>query len=188
MLTLEIGGTEVFDPVTNEFKEVKPTTLELEHSLISLHKWESKWKIPFMKTSSENKLTREQTVDYYKCMSIKPIKDPNVFALLTSSQEREILEYIANGMTATTIKEKQVEGQARRRSSKEIVTAELIYYWMVELGIFYECRTWHLNQLLTLVRVCQEKQTVPKKMKKNDILGMYASENAKRRAMWNTKG
>lgn len=181
-ITIEIGGGEVFDWNTDEIITVKPTVLEMEHSLISLSKWESKWKVSFMDESEKQRLTRDQILDYFQCMCIKPVKDPNIFRSMKATDEQKILAYISDSMTATTFKDNPKEGRPRRPKKKEIITSEIIYYWMVELGIPFECKTWHLNRLLTLIRVCQEKQVVPNKMKKNDILGMYAAQNAKARA------
>lgn len=181
-ITVNVVGGELFNPETEEIITVKPATLELEHSLISLSKWESKWKIPFMDASEKQKLSREQILDYFQCMSIKPVKDPNIFKSIRVADEQKILAYIADSMTATTFKDAPIEGRPKRPRKKEIITSEIIYYWMVELGVPVEFEKWHLNRLLTLIRVCQEKQTVPKKMKKNDVLGMYAAQNAKARA------
>lgn len=187
-ITLELSEKEGFNEITGEIIIAKPIILELEHSLISLSKWEAKWKKPFIKMSEERQLSREENIDYFKFMSIRPIKDLTPLNMLSASEEQKILAYISDPMSATTFNDKVPEGQAKKRRRKEIITSEIIYYWMVELGIPFECEKWHLNRLLTLVRVCQEKQTVPKKMKKKDVLGMYAAENAARRARLGTKG
>lgn len=188
MITLEIKGGDMWDEAKEEFITIEPVTLELEHSLISLSKWEAKHKKSFIKESEAKRLSREENLDYFRCMSIHPIKNPNVFYAMSIQDEQRLLNYIADSMTATTFNDHTPEGVAKRRKRREVITSEIIYYWMVELGIPFECEKWHLNRLLTLVRVCQEKQATPKKMKKKDVLGMYAAENAKRKAALGTRG
>lgn len=182
-----VKGREFYDDVSDEMFSIESATLELEHSLISLRKWESKWKVSFMNESNNKRLTKEQLTDYYKCMSLKPVKNELIFQCISYKDEQKILEYISDSMTATTIKQIVKEGKSRRAKKNDIVTVEIIYYWMVELGIPFECEKWHLNQLLTLIQVCDEKQAVPKKMKDKDVLGMYAAANAKRRAQSKAK-
>ena len=181
-ISIPLKGGEFYDYNNDEIVIIQPITLELEHSLISLSKWESKWKVPFMNETENQRLSREQSIDYFRFMSIKPVKDPRIFNVLTVSDEQEIFKYISDSMTATTFKDIPQDGRPKRRKSKEIITSEIIYYWMVEFGIPFECEKWHLNRLLTLIRVCQDKQAMPQKMKKKDVLGMYAAQNAKARA------
>ena len=180
MLTLVIKGDEYFDDETQSFVTTDSTTLELEHSLVSLSKWESKWCKPFL--SKEDK-TIEETIDYIKCMTITPNVDQQIYSHLSKENIEEINNYIAAPMTATTFYE---EKKATNR--KETITSELIYYWMIALTIPMECQHWHLNRLLTLVRVCNIKNEPPKKMSRREIMSRNAALNASRRKQFNSKG
>ena len=180
MLQITIPGTEYWDEATQEFGETKEQTLQLEHSLVSLSKWESKWCKVFL--SKETK-TSEETIDYIKCMTVTPNVRPEVYGRLTKANIAEIEAYIAAPMTATYFP-KDRSG----RSNSEQVTSELIYYWMIALNIPCECQNWHLNRLLTLIKVCNIKNKPPKKMSKKDILSRNARLNAARRQQLNTKG
>lgn len=180
MLQITIPAAELFDESRNEFVSVKEQTLQLEHSLVSLYKWESKWCKPFL---SKQDKTPEEILDYIKCMTITQNVDPIVYNFLTRDNIIQINKYIEAPMTATTINEdKSVKG------SREIVTAELIYYWMIALNIPFECQKWHLNRLLTLVKVCNIKNQPPKKKSKKDLLSRNAALNAARRKQYNTSG
>lgn len=180
MLTITIPARELFDEETQTFFTTKKQTLVLEHSLVSLSKWESKWHKPFL-TNDEK--TLEETIDYIKCMTITQNVDPTVYNFLSQFNVQEINNYIQNPMTATTFNNDNQKGRA-----KEVITSELIYYWMITLNIPMECQKWHLNRLLTLVRICNVKNTPPKKMSKRDVASRYASLNAARRNKLNSKG
>lgn len=179
MLKVVIPGKELFDEELQEFVTTKEYTLQLEHSLVSLSKWESKWSIPFF---SKDEKTIEQTLDYIKCMTITQNIPDEAYNNLTEKNIKEINNYISAPMTATTFK-KKIAG-----SSGEIVTSELIYYWMIALNIPMECQRWHLNRLLTLVRVCNIKNEPGKKMSRNEINSSNAAINAARRKAMHTKG
>ena len=180
MLVVTIPAMEMFNEETQEFFYLKEQTLQLEHSLVSLSKWESKWCKPFL--SKDNK-TLEETLDYIKCMTITQNVDSSVYNRLTRNNIDAINNYIEAPMTATTFNNDNQKGRG-----KEIVTSELIYYWMIALNIPMECQKWHLNRLLTLIRVCNIKNTPPKKMGKGDIMRRNAALNAKRKQQFNTKG
>ena len=180
MLVITIPATEMYDEKTQEFFTFKEQTLQLEHSLVSLSKWESKWCKAFL---SRDEKTLEETIDYIKCMTITQNVDPSVYNRLTKSNIIDINKYIEAPMTATTFYENSQKGRGR-----ETVTAELIYYWMISLNIPMECQKWHLNRLLTLIRVCNVKNTPPKKMSRRDIMSRNAALNAKRRQQFNSKG
>ena len=180
MLQITIPAVELFDENKNEFVTTKAQTLQLEHSLVSLHKWESKWCKPFL---SKQDKSPEELLDYIKCMTITQNVDPNVYVFLTDDNLRQINSYIEAPMTATYFSEDK-----NAKKNREIVTAELIYYWMFALNIPFECRKWHLNQLLTLVKVCSIKNQPPKKRSKKDILSRNAALNAARRKQFNTTG
>ena len=180
MLTIVIPERELWDEEREELVSVKEQTLQLEHSLVSLSKWESKWKKPFL--TKEDK-TPEETIDYIRCMTLTPNVKPEVYKCLTHDNIAKINNYISDPMTATTI---NMHGLSK--GGKEIVTSELVYYWMVALNIPFECQKWHLNRLITLIQVCNVKNTPPKKMSKRDIMSRNAALNAARRKKYNSKG
>ena len=181
MLPLEIQLTpEGWDEENETFVEAKTLILHLEHSLVSISKWESKWHKSFIHTKD---LTTEETLDYIKYMTLTKNVNPEVYDHLTDDNIKEIRNYIDNPMTATTFSEDK-----NSKGNREIVTAELIYYWMIALNIPFECQKWHLNRLLTLIRVCNIKNQPPKKMGRRETLNRNAQLNAARRAQMNTKG
>jgi len=180
MLQITIPAGERWDEGKQEFIQVKGHTLQLEHSLISLSKWESKWCKAFL--SNKDK-TYEETMDYIKCMTITPNVDPDIYNYLTSDNINQINEYIGAPMTATYFSEDK-----SRKAGREVVTAELIYYWMISLNIPFECQKWHLNRLLALIRVCNIKNQPPKKMSKREIMSRNAALNAARRSQMGTTG
>ena len=181
MLLITVPAKEGFDESKNEFVTIsKEQTLKLEHSLVSLSKWESKWCKAFL--TKEDK-TIEETIDYIKCMTITPDVDPNVYRSLTREHMEEINKYIGAPMTASHISEEK-----NGKASKEIVTSELIYYWMIALNIPFECQKWHLNRLLTLIRICNIKNQPSKKKSKRDIMSRNAALNAARRKKLNSRG
>lgn len=171
---------EGWDEEKQEFVEPKVQTLQLEHSLVSLSKWESRWCKPFL--SSKEK-TNEETMDYIKCMTVTQNVDPDVYNHLSAENIQEINQYIYAPMTATTFSEDK-QGKINR----EIITSELVYYWMVALQIPFECQKWHLNRLLTLIRICNVKNQPPKKMGKGDVMRRNAALNAARRKQLNSNG
>lgn len=182
MLRITIpGNDELWDEKNQEFlPPTKPTTLQLEHSLVSVSRWESKWHFAFL---SKREKTREQTIDYIRCMTLHRDVDPDVYYRLTSENIDAINEYIENPMTATHFADDKVRGR-----SLDTVTSELIYYWMISLGIPFECQKWHLNRLIALIKVCSKKNAPAKKVNKADIARRYAELNAARRKKHNTKG
>lgn len=182
MLTIHIDDTEMFNEQTNTFHDIKGRTIQLEHSLISLRKWESKWHKPFLASKDH---TEEESLDYVRCMTLTPNVDPLLYYNIPVAEMEKISEYIKNPMTATWFSE--VEGK-KSSLSREKVTAEIIYYWMIELGIPIELEKWHLNQLLTLIRVINIKRTPSKKMSKRETLAYYSKLNEQRRAKYGTRG
>ena len=180
MLIITIPGREIFNNKTQTFSTTKEQTLQLEHSLVSLSKWESKWNKAFL---SKTEKTLEETIDYIKCMTITQNVNPDVYHSLTKENIETINKYIESPMTATTFHNENQKGQSR-----ETVTSELIYYWMISLNIPMECQKWHLNKLLTLIRVCNIKNSPPKKMSRRDVANRYASLNAARKNKLNTRG
>lgn len=171
---------EEWDEKTERFIEPKTKVLQLEHSLVSLSKWESKWCKPFL---SKNNMTNEETIDYIKCMTLTQNVDPTVYEHLTQQNIDDVVQYINAPMTATTFSKDK-----NRKTNNEIVTAELIYYWMIASQIPFECQKWHINRLITLIRVCNIKNQPPKKRSKREIMHSNAALNAARRAKMHSRG
>lgn len=180
MLRITIPATEQWDETKQEFINTKEQTLQLEHSLVSLSKWESKWCKPFLSTKDK---TYEETVDYIKCMTITQNVDPEVYEYLTNANIQEINNYIDAPMTATTFSDNK-----NSRPNREIVTAEIIYHWMIALNIPFECQKWHINRLLTLVKVCNIKNAPPKNMSRRQTMHQNRALNAARRQRSGTRG
>lgn len=180
MLRIIIPSTEMWDEVNEKFVYSKEYVLQLEHSLVSLSKWESKWCKPFL--SKENK-TFEETIDYIRCMTINQHIPDEVYNCLTGENIREINEYIYAPMTAT-----RFSNDAIGKGSREQITSELIYYWMIALNIPFECQKWHINRLLTLIRVCNIKNHPSKKMSRREIMNRNTALNAARRKKLRTNG
>lgn len=179
MLTITVPGREMFNEKTGEFFNTKDQVLQLEHSLVSLSKWESKWNKAFL---TKEQKTPEQVLDYIKCMTITQNVNPDIYNGLTDDNIEAINKYIEAPMTATTFYDKG------GKKNNEVVTSELIYYWMIALNVPMECQRWHLNRLLTLIRVCNIKNTPPKKMNKRELMSRNAALNAARRSKLNTRG
>lgn len=180
MLLITLPATESWDERKQEFVNLKAETLKLEHSLVSLSKWECRWRKPFF---SKTEKSYEETLDYIRCMTINPNVSYETYFRLTAKNIDQIYEYMGAPMTATTFSKENSS-----RNNREIVTAELIYYWMIALNIPLECQKWHLNKLFTLIRVCEVKTAPPKKRSSKKLMSHYAALNAERRKKLNTKG
>lgn len=179
MLKIKIPQCRLWDEKNECFIECEEEKeLLLEHSLYSIALWESKWKKPFL-TDKEKSV--EETKDYIRCMSLKEM-DEQVCNFITNENIEEIQRYIQDPMTATWFSKDDKKGD------KEIITAEIIYYWMVSFNIPFECQYWHFNRLRTLIQVCSVKSQKSKKMPKKEILSRNAALNAQRRAALNSKG
>ena len=181
MLIITIPKGEIYDEKNNRFIELKKEqTLQLEHSLVSLSKWESKWCKPFL---SKKDKSNEEILDYIKCMTITQNVNPETYLFLSQNNIREINTYIDAPMTATTF-----SNEKPGKSNREIVTSELIYYWMIALNIPPEYQKWHLNRLLTLIKICNIKNQPPKKGGARNKATDYAAANAARKQRLNTRG
>lgn len=180
MLRLKVVTDEGFDGITGEFVEMSYTVLELEHSLVSVSKWESKWEVPFL---SNNKKSDEQVLDYVKMMFSGTVFPDDVIPRLTQEHYNKINEYVNAKMTATWINEPE-----QPEASREVVTAELIYYWMIALNIPVEFEHWHLNRLLTLIKVCNIKNAPKEKRGRRESYAERRARNEARRKQLGTTG
>lgn len=186
MITITIPEREIFideEDGSTSLVRIPGTKLQLEHSLISLRKWESIWHKAFL---SKRDKTLEEIISYIKCMTINVVTDERVYEFLPRDAVNKIINYLEDPYSATTFRdpEKLIGAQ---KNSKEIVTAETIYWWLIALNIPVEFQKWNLNQLLTLIKFVNAKNN-PKKMNKADTAKMYAELNRQRRSQWNTKG
>lgn len=180
MIEIYVPSSEAFNEKTSEFIPLKAYNLCLEHSLVSISKWEAIWKKPFL----HSKKTAEEMLDYIRCMTITQNVPDEVYYRIPANEVDRIAKYIDDPMTATTFS--NIEDRKSRR--KEIITAEIIYYWMIQANVPYECRKWHLNQLLTLLHVCAEKNKPSKKPSKASLAKHWSALNAARRAKLHTTG
>lgn len=180
MLTLRIDDVQFYDERTEKFLTIKGQTLQLEHSLVSISKWEAKYKKAFL---SREPKTREETIDYVKFMTITQNVNPLLYTVLTEDHIRKINEYIDDPMTATSIAKTEGKGHGGK-----VITSEEIYYQMVAYQIPWEVQRWHFNRLLMLLRVCDEKNKPKKKMRKGEIARRNRSLNAARRARYGSHG
>ena len=179
MLEIIIPGLELYNEETNEFICYDDVKLELEHSLVSISKWESKWCKPFLDGKDK---TLDEIVDYVRCMTISDNIESDVYDRLTEENLVVINEYIGRPMTATTF------NNEKKSTGREIITSEIIYYWMVSFNIPFECQYWHLNRLLTLIKVCNVKNNPPKKMSQKEILARNKALNDARKKELGTRG
>jgi hypothetical protein len=180
MLTIVVPGIEMFDETSHEFVTKDDVTLELEHSLVSLSKWESEYEKPFL---GKGEKTADEVRGYIKAMTMTPNVPEEIFLKLSQGNIEMINEHIDAKMTATWFSEAPGAPQSR-----DVITAELIYYWMITFQIPFECENWHLNRLFTLIRVCNIKQAKPTKMSRAEITARNRELNAQRRAQLGSKG
>ena len=179
-ITIKVPATELWDPVKEQFVTIKEQTLLMEHSLLSVDKWESRWRKSYI--SSENK-TPVEVIDYLRCMTITKNVDPYVYYAIPASELKRIDNYISDPMTATTFNDRN-----EKRGRKEVITSEIIYWQMTQLNIPLEWEKRHLNKLLTLIRVAAIKSQAPQKMTKADIARQNKALNAARRKRTGSKG
>lgn len=181
MLEIVLPAQECWDERKEEFVTLKAQTLRLEHSLVSISKWESKFKKEFL---SKTEKTYEETLYYIQCMTITQNVNPETYLRLSVKDFKAINDYIEDPMTASSVRETPYPGGVNR----ERITSELIYYWMIALNIPFECQKWHLNRLLMLIRICNVKNTPPKKQKMNDLYRRHNAINNANRQRLRPKG
>ena len=180
MLSITIPKLEKWDSLKQEFTYTKEHTIQLEHSLVSIAKWESTWCKPFL---SKKDKTIEETIDYIRCMTVTQNIPQDSYDYILSYKIGEINQYIDAKMSATYFSEETNKGGVG-----EVITSELIYYLMIAFNIPFECQKWHFNRLHTLIRICKIKNQPPKKMSKREITSRNAALNAARRSQLNSRG
>lgn len=182
MLTITVPASELYDEEHNMFIKTKEQTLKLEHSLVAISKWESKWEKAYLESKDK---TDEEVIDYIRCMTITQNVDPNVYYALTVKNVQDIINYINAKHSAVYLPE---DPNGKKKGSRDKVTSELIYYWMVALQIPFECEKWHINRLLTLIQIANIKNQPDKKMSKSEIMRRNRAINEARRKQHHTKG
>lgn len=183
MLRLTIPDMELWDEETQTFQYINGGTLVLEHSLIAISKWESKWHKPFLNGSTE--LSMEETLDYIRCMTVNPGVNPDIYNILKNEHFLYINSYIEDPSTATMFYSDDLSSES---GNSEVVTSELIYYWMVAYNIPFEAQKWHINRLIALIKICNIKNQPPKQLTQAEIFERNRRLNEERRKKYNTKG
>ena len=182
MISIYVKPQDLFNEETMEFIKTPAFILKLEHSLISISKWESKWHKSFI--DNLKKATTEEIIDYIKCMTLNTVPDDNIYLALSNENIKEIVDYINNPMTASTVNEARRPGAG----SGAFITSELVYYWMTAFHIPFECEKWHFNRLMMLIKICNAKNQPSKKMSKGAIMNRNKALNEARRAQLNSRG
>ena len=179
MLTITIPACEYYDSLNNRFHYSKEQEIVIEHSLVSISKWEQKFKVPFL----GRQLSGSEFIEYVKCMTITKNVDPLVYNAMTKQNIEDIKAYMEDPMTATWFSKMR-----SRTHSGKAITNELVYYWMFALNIPIDCQKWHFNRLTTLIRVCSEENAPKEKMSQAETAAYYAKLNAERKKKWGTTG
>lgn len=178
-IEIKVPDTRLWDPIKEEFLYVKSQKLLLEHSLLSISKWEAKWKKPYLNSEK----TANEVVDYLRCMTLTKNVDPYVYYAIPAEELKKVQEYILDPMTATTF-----SNHEKKPNKREIITAEILYWQMAQLNIDLEWEKRHLNRLIALIQVCAIKSQPPKKMSKAEIAKQNKALNAARRKKYHSRG
>ncbi len=185
MLTIIIPQSEGFNEITSEFITIPETHLNLEHSLISISKWESKWHKAFLK---DNNKTPEEMLDYIKCMTLNKNVDESIYNFLNHNHINKIIKYMQDRQSAAYLNDAGEKLLSGRTKTGDVLTSDLIYYMMFSLKIPIECQKWHLNRLLILIHIFNIKNSAGKRSNNRSILSNNAAINASRRKKYNTRG
>ena len=181
MLELKILGEEYYDDEKQEFYSENDQILRLEHSLVSVSLWEQRYNRPFLEADDK---TQEETLGYVECMILDDIPE-NLESLLTAFHIEQINKYVESPASATTF----VDVKSKTRGPKQVITSELVYYWMIAYQIPFECQYWHLNRLFALIRICNIQNNPDKnKMSKAEIAARNRALNEERKAKLKTRG
>jgi hypothetical protein len=172
MLTITVLGEEHWDQENEKFVYPDSFKLELEHSLVSLSKWESKWEVPFL---GEKPKTTEMVLDYIECMILTPDPPADWISKLSKENIEEITAYFDSKQSATWFNDHHPEPK-----TGETITSELVYYWLDICDIDWQAQYWHLNRLLTLVKIHTVKQAKPKPMSRSEMLRRRRALNKQR--------
>ena len=183
MLQITIPNIEIWDDEKQEFIYLDGCTVRLEHSLVSISKWEAKWCKPFLNNSKQ--LTNDEVLDYIQCMMLNKNVKPEVYYILASEYYDEIINYIDHPSTATTFYEYD---DGKKNNDGEVITSELIYFWMTSYNIPFEAEKWHIHRLIALIKICNIKNSPPQQRSESDILAMQMRINEERKKKYNTKG
>ena len=181
MLQITIPISEGYDEAKDEFLVTDSVTLRLEHSLVSASKWEAKYEKPFL---VDEKKTNEEALDYIGMMILPGDFPDNILDHLTEEHIKTIDAYIGSKQTATWFGEAPDNGSKPKR----VITTEIIYYWMIALNVPVEFENWHLNRLLTLIKVCNIENAPKEKMSRSQQAAQWRTLNAQRRKAMNTSG
>lgn len=182
MLKITVPGGRHWDPIMEQFFYTRETVLTLEHSLVSIKKWEERWKVCYL--NKHRKKTDAELIDYIRCMTITQNVNPLVYYALSDDNISDVVKYIQDPHTATYY----VDFEQEAESKGELLTAEVLYYYMIKLQIPIEFQKWHLNSLIALLKVFDKKETPPKKLSESEARARHASINERNRALFNTKG
>lgn len=183
MLRIKVVGGEIYDNERNYFIRAESASIDLEHSLVSISKWESNWEKSFFGDGhSENSMTDDEFRDYVRCMTLTKNVDPELYYFLNKENQLDVVRYMKRKMSATTF------GGAHDNKSTKVITSEEIYWQMIALGIPFECQYWHINRLMTLIRICSIRQGKPEKVPMKDNIAQRNALNKLRRAQHGSKG
>lgn len=176
MLEITVPAKEFV--IQRRFFNTKETKLRLEHSLVSVAKWEQKWKIPFINVGPQN---HEQTLDYIRCMTITQNVDPMVYRALTPENVKAVEAYIADPASASKFYENELAEIEKKKKGgkKEIMTSEKLYALMTQYRINWAAEKWHLNRLVALIEYCGQMNQPPRKLDDQERMAIQRANKAR---------